>query len=163
MMVIMWRMMKNWGGGPKGKGAKYFAPFFCSKFCALLGGGGSKKVEGAKCILRPFSRKMGAKEAQNYFAPIFRENGRKMHFAPGRRAGMLQFTFWAFPQHILLHFPNNLLQFPIKTVFFTQKNAAFSQQFTAFPQQIASFPQQFVAFPYVILCHFAKKKIYQIF
>ena len=29
---------------------------------------------------------MGAKEAQNYFAPIFPKNGRIMHFAPGRRA-----------------------------------------------------------------------------
>ena len=79
--------------------------------------------------------------------------------------GMLQFTFWAFPQHILLHFPNNLLHFPIKIASFTQKNAAFSQQFTAFPQQIASFPQQFDAFPHAMLCHFAKKRentIYQI-
>ena len=72
--------------------------------------------------------------------------------------GMLQFTFWAFPQHILLHFPNNLLHFPIKIASFTQKNAAFSQQFTAFPQQIASFPQQFDAFPHAMLCHFANKK-----
>ena len=72
--------------------------------------------------------------------------------------GMLQFTFWAFPQHILLHFPNNLLHFPIKIASFTQKNAAFSQQFTAFPQQIASFPQQFDAFPHAMLCHFAKKE-----
>ena len=71
---------------------------------------------------------------------------------------MLQFTFWAFPQHILLHFPNNLLHFPIKIASLTQKNAAFPQQFAAFPQQIASFPQQFDAFPHAILCHFAKKK-----
>jgi len=77
--------------------------------------------------------------------------------------GMLQFTFWAFPQHILLHFPNNLLHFPIKIASFTQKNAAFSQQFTAFPQQIASFPQQFDAFPHAILCHFAKKELPNIF
>ena len=79
-----------------------------------------------------------------------------------KEMGMLQFTFWVFPQHILLQFPNNLLHFPIKIASFTQKNAAFPQQFAAFPQQIASFPQQFVAFPHVILCHFAKKN-YQIF
>ena len=61
-------------------------PFSVANFAPFWGEGGSKKVEGAKCILRPFSRKMGAKEAQNYFAPIFPENGRIMHFAPGRRA-----------------------------------------------------------------------------
>ena len=75
------------------------------------------------------------------------------------KAGGSHFTFWAFPQQILLHFPNSFLHFPIKIASFTQKNAAFPQQFAAFPQQIASFPQQFVAFPYVILCHFAKKKL----
>ena len=73
--------------------------------------------------------------------------------------GGSHFTFWALPQQILLHFPDSFLHFPIKIASFTQKNAAFPQQFAAFPQQIASFPQQFVAFPYVILCHFAKKKL----
>ena len=65
------------------------------------------------------------------------------------------FTFWASPQHILLHFPINLLHFPIKFASFPQKNASFPQQFAAFPQQNASFPQQFAAFPYVMLCNFA--------
>ena len=65
------------------------------------------------------------------------------------------FTFWASPQHILLHFPINLLHFPIKFASFPQKNASFPQQFAAFPQQNASFPQQFAAFPYAMLCHFA--------
>ena len=69
--------------------------------------------------------------------------------------GGSHFTFWAFPQQILLHFPNSFLHFPIKIASFTQKNAAFPQQFAAFPQQIASFPQQFGAFPHAILCHFA--------
>ena len=46
---------------------------------------------------------------------------------------MLQFTFWAFPQHILLHFPNNLLHFPIKFASFTQKNDAFTQELASFP------------------------------
>ena len=72
--------------------------------------------------------------------------------------GMLQFTFWAFRQHILLHFLYNMLHLPIKIASFTQKNAAFPQQFAAFPQQIASFPQQFDAFPHAMLCHFAKKR-----
>ena len=67
------------------------------------------------------------------------------------------FTFWASPQHILLHFPINLLHFPIKFASFPQKNASFPQQFAAFPQQNASFPQQFAAFPYAMLCHVAKK------
>ena len=67
------------------------------------------------------------------------------------------FTFWASPQHILLHFPTNLLHFPIKFASFPQKNASFPQQFAAFPQQNASSPQQFAAFPYAMLCHVAKK------
>ena len=78
-------------------------------------------------------------------------------------AGGFHFTFWAFPQQILLHFPNSLLHFPIKIASFTQKNAAFPQQFAAFPQQIASFPQQFDAFPHAILCHFAKINLPNIF
>ena len=65
------------------------------------------------------------------------------------------FTFWAFPQHILLHFPINLLHFPIKFASFPQKNASFPQQFAAFPQQNASLPQQFAAFPYAMLWHLA--------
>ena len=69
----------------------------------------------------------------------------------------LHFTFWASPQHILLHFPIHLLHFPIKFASFPQKNASFPQQFAAFPQQNASFPQQFAAFPYAMLCHIAKK------
>ena len=69
--------------------------------------------------------------------------------------GGSHFTFWASPQHILLHFPINLLHFPIKFASFPQKNASFPQQFAAFPQQNASFPQQFAAFPYAMLCHFA--------
>ena len=71
--------------------------------------------------------------------------------------GVLHFTFWASPQHILLHFPIHLLHFPIKFASFPQKNASFPQQFAAFPQQNASFPQQFAAFPYAMLCHVAKK------
>ena len=70
---------------------------------------------------------------------------------------VLHFTFWASPQHILLHFPIHLLHFPIKFASFPQKNASFPQQFAAFPQQNASFPQQFAAFPYAMLCHVAKK------
>ena len=69
--------------------------------------------------------------------------------------GYSHFTFWASPQHILLHFPIHLLHFPIKFASFPQKNASFPQQFAAFPQQNASFPQQFAAFPYAMLCHFA--------
>ena len=69
----------------------------------------------------------------------------------------LPFTFWASPQHILLHFPIHLLHFPIKFASFPQKNASFPQQFAAFPQQNASSPQQFAAFPYAMLCHVAKK------
>ena len=65
------------------------------------------------------------------------------------------FTFWASPQHILLHFPINLLHFPIKFASFPQKNASFPQQFAAFPQQNASFPQPLGVFPYAMLCHFA--------
>ena len=61
------------------------------------------------------------------------------------------FTFWASPQHILLHFPINFLHFPIKFALFPQKNALFPQQFAAFPQQNASLPQQFAAFPYAML------------
>ena len=69
--------------------------------------------------------------------------------------GIFHFTFWASPQHFLLHFPINLLHFPIKFASFPQKNASFPQQNAAFPQQIASFTQRFAAFPHAILCHFA--------
>ena len=86
----------------------------------------------------------------------------KLLHLPKKIGGGSHFTFWAFPQQILLHFPNSFLHFPIKIASFTQKNAAFPQQFAAFPQQIASFPQQFGAFPHAILCRFAKKN-YQIF
>ena len=70
-------------------------------------------------------------------------------------SGGSHFTFWASPQHILLHFPINLLHFPIKFASFPQKNASFPQQFDAFPQQNASFPQLLAVFPYAMLCHFA--------
>ena len=69
--------------------------------------------------------------------------------------GIFHFTFWASPQHFLLHFPINLFHFPIKFASFPQKNAAFPQQNAAFPQQIASFTQRFAEFPHAILCHFA--------
>ena len=69
--------------------------------------------------------------------------------------GGVHFTFWASPQHILLHFPIHLLHFPNKFASFPQQIASFPQQIAAFPQQNAAFPQPVSHFPIAMLCHFA--------
>ena len=61
--------------------------------------------------------------------------------------GVLQFTFWASPQQILLHFPNSFLHFPIKIASFTQKNAAFPQQNAAFLNRLLHLPNCLLHFP----------------
>ena len=71
--------------------------------------------------------------------------------------GLFHFTFGAFPQHILLHFPIHLLHFPNKFASFPQQIALFPQQNASFPQQNAAFPQPVSRFPNAMLCHFAKK------
>ena len=64
-----------------------------------------------------------------------------------KEMGMLQFTFWVFPQHILLQFPNNLLHFPIKIASFTQKMLHFPNSLLHFPNKSLHFPNSLLRFP----------------